>query len=280
MHRGFVLIKATLLIVMSVVAPSLMQAQDAKGQGGAGAPAATPAPPSPKRDWSVEVKSEGSQTFLTLHASDAPLADIAAELSKQLKAPVKLSHFMQSRRVTFDFDDILLETALLAIGPQSWADYEYSGSGEPPKLIAVYLQAYNDQPPPVDLTGTNSVRVFEGNTEDGIETPSSKASAEPPLSVTYKDNLLNVRAKGQLLISVLSEIAGRIGCNLHVDGVSEETVDLSFRDVKLEDAPRLISTSVRFRMRTELATQYKIPLLIVLDSRQRKNAQPDSPAPN
>lgn len=272
MQRERALIMATLLTMTIVIAPPSAHAQHTDQKGGASAPAS----PTPQRAWRVTISRVGSQSFVTLRARNAPVTEIAAELSRQLKVPVVLSHFMKTRRVTLSFDDQLLETALLLLAPQSWADYEFGGvAGAPPKILAVYLQAYNDAPPPVNLSGTNSGMAIEGNTEDGVETAEVKNSDEPPpLSVTFQNNRLSITAHRQLLISVLSEVARRTGSTLDVRNVTQETVDINFRDIALEDAPLLISPSVRFRLRTDLSTQYRVPLLITLDAKPEQREKP------
>lgn len=274
MQSANTLIIAILLTMTTIIAPpSSAYAQHPDQQAGAG----TPAPATSRRAWRVTISRVGSQSFVKLRARNARVTDIAAELSRQLKVPVVLSHFMKTRRVTLSFDDQPLETALLLLAPQSWADYEISGvAGAQPKLLAVYLQAYNDAPPPVNLGGANSGMVIEGNTEDEVETAEVKNSDEPPLSVTFQNNQLSITAHRQLLISVLSEVARRTGSTLDVRNITQETVDINFRDIALEDAPLLISPSVRFRLRTDLSTQYRVPLLITLDAKPEQREKPGS----
>src|ERR1044072_4123239 len=64
-----------------------------------------------KGTWRVRVNKE-APFFLTVRANEAPLTQIAAELSRQLKAPIVLSRVMQKQPVTLDFQDTPLESAL------------------------------------------------------------------------------------------------------------------------------------------------------------------------
>lgn len=268
------LIIALLLTTTLFFISSATRAQQTDRQGGASATT----PPASHPTWRISFAQIGPQTFVTLHAKDAPVGEIAAELSKKFKIPIVLSSAVKSQLVTLELDKQLLETTLMLLVPQAWADYEISGTaGTPKKLVGVYLQASSDLPPPVNLYGNSSAVVFEGNTEDGIETEVNKPSAEPrPLSVIFKNNRLSVTAHHQLLISVLSEIARLIGCNFTVLKLSEETVDLSLHDVALEDAPLLISPSARFRLRTKLSTQETVLMQVILDAQPEQNGKPNS----
>ena len=77
--------------------------------------------------WRVRVKHE-STFFLTARANEAPLSQIAAEFSRQLKAPVILSRVMQKQLVTLDFQDVPLESALQILAPLPFIHYELQGN--------------------------------------------------------------------------------------------------------------------------------------------------------
>src|SRR5882757_2448159 len=66
----------------------------------------------PEKTWRLQTKQEYGVYFLTVRANETPLTEIAGELSRQLKAPVTLSHVMETQRVTLDFEDFPLEMAL------------------------------------------------------------------------------------------------------------------------------------------------------------------------
>jgi len=79
----------------------------------------------PAGTWRVRVK-RSSPYFLTVRAKEAPMTQIAAELSRKLKAPVVLSRVMKKQRVTLDFEDLPLETALGMMAP-----LPYDGKDDP-----------------------------------------------------------------------------------------------------------------------------------------------------
>jgi hypothetical protein len=197
-------------------------------------------------------------------------------LSKELKVPITLSDLMKRQVITVKLFNQPLETALLMLSPQAWVEHEIGGPpGTPPKLVAVYLQAYNESPPLVNLGRHNKIVVFEGNTEDGVETTEAGVSTpSPPLSVNFQEDRLSVTARHQTLLAVLSEIAGRLDCDLSVRHMSDETVDLNFRDVALEDVPRMISPYVFIRLRTDLSTQSKVALQVILDAQPEHGGKP------
>ena len=101
--------------------------------------------------WRVRVKQEGI-FFLTVRARAAPLNQMAAELSRQLKAPVILSHVMQKQLVTLDFQDLPLESALQIMAPLPYIHYELQGNSAP-ICREIVLNAYNEPVPVPNISG-------------------------------------------------------------------------------------------------------------------------------
>ncbi len=103
-------------------------------------------PKETKGTWKLKVST--AQPFMySLKADQARVSEIAAELSRKLDVPVKLSGVMEKARVTLDFAGVPLEGALRLIAPQPYIDYEISGEYGTQKPVAVYLYALNEAPP-------------------------------------------------------------------------------------------------------------------------------------
>ena len=222
----------------------------------------------PAQPWRLRV-SKTAPYLVTLNATKARLTDIAADLGRQLGAPVFLSPVMEKQRVTLEFTKYPLESAIRALAPQPYIDYELSGDySVQPKPIAIYLQAYNEPQPPENAAVKNNseVLIIEGNTEEGLDTPApdAKDQEEKPLTVSFDKNQLTVRARKQPLNVVLYEIANKVGVPFELQYESKELVDVSFSNYTLEQAVRSLSPSVRLYVRTDLSTSEARPLRIVL----------------
>ncbi|HSS20507.1 MAG TPA: hypothetical protein VLL54_10565 [Pyrinomonadaceae bacterium] len=204
------------------------------------------------QSWKVRVKQNGTY-FLTIHAKDAPLVEIAADLSKRIKAPVVLSRVMQKQNVTLDFQDMPLESALQMIAPLPYIHYELQGNSAPiPR--EVFLNAYNEPVPVPKLMNRNVSFVMEGDTEGG--------SKDDPLQVGYKDGRLSVNVKKQSLTAVLDRVASVMGVSFSMQQDSAETIDLNFKDLTLEDAMGYFPPSVHLHVRKDLQRLSTVPLLL------------------
>jgi hypothetical protein len=202
----------------------------------------------------VRVRQNGAY-FLTVRAKEAPLTQIATELSRRLKAPVILSRVMAQQRVTLDFQDLPLETALQAMAPLPYVHYELRG-GETPVCREVFLNAYNEPVPAAKLDNKNISFVMQGDTEGD-----SKAD---PLQVSYKNGLLSVSGKKQLLSAVLDRIAMMMGVNLVIKQDTDATIDLDFKEVSLENAISYFPPSVHMHVRKDIQRSSTLPLLLEL----------------
>jgi type II secretory pathway component GspD/PulD (secretin) len=207
---------------------------------------------SPARPWKVRVKQNGNY-FLTVHAKDAPLSEIAADLSKRLKAPVVLSRVMQKQNVTLDFQDLPLESALQMMAPLPYIHYELQGNSAPVPR-EVFLNAYNEPAPVPKLTNKNVSFVIEGDTEGD--------SKDDPLQVSYKNGRLSVSVQKQSLTAVLDRIASEMGVSFSMKQDSTETIDLNFKDLTLEDAIGYLPPSVHLHVRKDVQRSTTVPLLV------------------
>lgn len=204
--------------------------------------------------WRVRVKQEGT-FFLTVRANKAPLNQIAAEISRQVKAPVVLSRVMQKQLVTLDFQDLPLESALQMMAPLPYIHYELQGNSAP-ICREIFLDAYNEPAPVPKLENKSVSFVMEGDTENTGD------SKEDPLQVSYRNQRLSVKVKKQSLTAVLDRIAQQLGVNFSMKQDSNELVDLDFKELSLEEAISYFPPTVHVHVRKDLQRFSMAPLLV------------------
>jgi type II secretory pathway component GspD/PulD (secretin) len=201
----------------------------------------------------VRVKQNGAY-FVSVRAKAVPLSEIAAELSRRLKAPVVLSRVMDKQKVTLEFEDLPLETALQLMAPLPYVHYELQG-GSDPVCREIFLNAYNEPAPVPKLENHNISFVMQGDTE-------SLDPKEDPLHVDYKNGRLTVKVKKQSLAAVLDRIATVLGVNLIMKKDTDDTVDLDFKEASLEDAVSYFPPSVHVHVRKDIQRVNTVPLLV------------------
>lgn len=257
-HRPLLYLAALSVLALAQLSTALAQQ-----------PAATSNPvkasaPAPDRGLLVRIDSEAPY-FITLRAKDLPLTEVAAELSRQLKVPVILSKVMQRQRVSTDFEAVPLETALRMLAPFPYVHYELRGGGAP-KCLGVYLNAYNEPPPQPKVASKSMAFIIQGNTES---TGAADTNApDNPLRILYDKNRLTVIARKQPLSTVLDRLATELGISLVMPQVSDEIVDLDFKELPLDEAIRRFPSSVRMQVTSDVQHILMMPLLIELVQRQ------------
>lgn len=256
----------TCLVLASMVLPAAAfgrQQSDPRQQEQQRPP--TPAPAkAPEKSWSVRMTKAAPHTF-TVKARDAALPEIAGEISRQLKIPFTLSPLLEKQRVTLDFGGLNLEATLRMLAPQAYIDYVTGGDDPEPHPLAVYLQGANERPPAATAAvhGNSEAILIEGNTEDGLDDQAQKKD-EDPLTVTFSNNLLSVRAHKQPLSVVLYKVAQEMGVPFELRYESPQIVDVEFTNYSLEQALKSLSPEVRFYYRLDLQTFQAQPLRMVL----------------
>src|SRR5256714_14555121 len=149
---------------------------------------------------------------ISLRAENAKLTDIAADLSKKLKAPVALSPVMQKQRATIDFADVVLEPAMQLLAPLVYIDYEIdSAPGAHPRPVGIYLSAHNEPAPAINanVRSTSQAFIISGNTEG-----ESDDDDDDDIQISYRNGKLTLKAKDQPLLDVLSRISDETGVRL------------------------------------------------------------------
>jgi hypothetical protein len=217
--------------------------------------------------WNLKV-TKGTPRMVTFKSKNAPLAEVAAELSKKLGAPVLLSPLMQKQRVTLDFANVPLEGAVRLLAPLPYVDYELSGAGDgQPKLMGLYLYAFNEEPPArtAVVKGNEESILIEGNTEEGTEAyEKQKEKEESPLRIKFDRNQLSVHASKQPLSVILYEIASKVDIPFDMKYESSELVDVDFSNYTMEQAVRTLSPNIRLYVRTNLTNYETTPLRMML----------------
>src|SRR5436853_7838285 len=119
-------------------------------------------PTEPKQKPPFELRITADQIIgISLRAENAKLTDIAADLSKKLKAPVALSPVMQKQRATIDFVDVVLEPAMQLLAPLVYIDYEIdSAPGAHPRPVGIYLSAHNEPAPAINANVRSTSQAF------------------------------------------------------------------------------------------------------------------------
>ncbi|HEX8473740.1 MAG TPA: hypothetical protein VF666_06875 [Pyrinomonadaceae bacterium] len=228
-------------------------------------------PDGAKKAWNLKVSEGAPQTF-TLRATKASLAQITAELGRQLKVPVYVSPLMEKQRVTLELNGMPLDAVLRSLAPQSYIDYELGGDNYLPKPLALYLYGANEAAPALNTIVKNTTQslLVEGDTEEGTEEYEKRqAQEENPLHVTFTNKQLSVRARKQPLSVVLYKIASELGIPFDMRSDSNEIVDVNFSNYSVDQAVRTISPSVRFYFRTDLQTFEIQPLRLALVAQPR-----------
>lgn len=210
--------------------------------------------------------------LITLSARKASLQEVAAELQRQLKAQVVVSPALSRQPLSLSFRDLSLETALRLLAPQVYVDYEIGvEAAAQPRPMNIYLHAQDEAAPSIFGTVKTSSETFlmEGDTDEVGTAPDSGASSEgdQPLEVSFKKDLLSVRARKQPLAVVLYTVANKVGIPFSLRSDSRALVDADFSDVTLENGIRKLSTSARLYVRTDLQKSQTRPLRLVFESK-------------
>jgi hypothetical protein len=231
-------------------------------------PAQQATPKDDRGTWRVRVTKGPPQTF-SVKAKEARASDIANDIARRLKVSVLLSPVMQKRRVTLDFAGLTLDAALRMLAPKPYIDYEVGGADAmQPKVLAIYLYALNERPPDasVALGNKSEAILIEGDTEEGTEEyERRKKKEEPePLTVTFSQNQLSVKARHQPLTVVLYKVATEVGIPFEMRYDTTEVIDVEFSGYTLEQAVRALSPAARYYFRTDLQTFETQPLRITV----------------
>jgi hypothetical protein len=248
------------------------------------------AKPTPKESKSTEAKASVKPPFtltvktrpilnLSLKAEKAKMTEVAQELSKRLKTPIFLGTERKNELLTIEFSELTLEPALQLLAPTVYVDYEINtATMDPPKPLGIYLFDTNQGEPPLTavLTSATQSMLIEGDTEDGVEPETDEAKKkveEQPLRVSFKDNLLTVKAKQQPLPLVLLKIGEELGIPVDIQDQSITLVDKDISKLPVEDAVRQLSPHIRLYVRADLTHAERRALRLVLAAEPSKTTE-------
>ena len=227
------------------------------------------AKPAAKPPFALTVKTRPLLN-ISLKAEKAKMSEVAQELSKRLKTPVFLGTQREKELLTTEFSELTLEPALQLLAPTVYVDYEIdTGSAEPPKALAIYLFDTNQGEPPLTavVNGSMQSMLIEGNTEDGVEPKNDEEKnkvEEQPLRISFKDNLLSVKAKKQPLPLVLLKIGEELGIPVEIQDQNISMGDKEISKLPLEDVLRQLSSHIRLFVRADLTHAERRALRLVL----------------
>ena len=206
---------------------------------------------------------------ISLKAEKIKLVEIAAELSKRLKTPVVVGSSLQSEVVSIEFSGLTLEPAMQLMAPAVYVDYEIETSGNAqPKPLGIYFWDANSGEPSITSSIQSSTQsmLIEGDTEDGVEPQTDaekKKLEEQPLRIQFQENKLSVKAKKQPLVLVLLKIGEELGIPVDIQFETEDTVDIEFNKLSVEDAVRKLSPNIKLFLRADLLHAERRVLRIV-----------------
>lgn len=228
------------------------------------APAAPAAPPASaaSRPYSVTVNDKDGVLDVAVNAKDAKLTDVAAELSKRLRAQVVVGKSLEEEVITVTAQPSALEPAIASLAPRALIDYEIRENTRPsPQTI--YLLGLDDPEPTLDTIarGMSQGLLIEGHTEDA-----PKAPADDPLQVTGDRNLLSITAKKQPLSVVAMAISDVMGVPVDLRYDAGELVDLDVRNARPEDLLPRLSPNVRLYTRVDAQRLESTLIRIVIAS--------------
>ena len=263
-------------------------------QPGAGktAPAVRAATSTPKPDaqkhpsWRVKITRANGAPYISVHAKKASLAEVAADLGRQLKIEVVLTDKAKQQQLTKDFEDLSLEGAVKQLSPHAIIDYVVSGGADrasEKKALAVYLLGPEEQAPDVPswLLKDPSTTMFVGmvyTNED--EEKAALEVRKRDLQVSYNGSLFTLHIHDQFLTDVLEEIAARAGISFAILTSNKEQKEIDQKvswDIAAVNLEELTNTwfpsGIRLYCRTDLENDVSKPLRLTIESNQDAQAE-------
>jgi hypothetical protein len=216
---------------------------------------------------------------VSVHARKAPITEVTAEISKQLKVPVVLAPKIKQELVTTDFDSFPLEAALRLLAPKVIIDYMITG-GEGPipskkEAVAVYLMALGESPSregPYILNKTGAQLVVGTVYATEEEEKAALELKKNMLQVTEQNGIFDVRAEKQYLTDVLQEIADKARIPFSVvttDGGQKELDQIVTWDIKAVTLEQLtrgwLPNGIRLYSRVDLQSYVEKPMRLTIE---------------
>jgi hypothetical protein len=216
---------------------------------------------------------------VSVHARKAPITEVTAEISKQLKLPVVLAPKIKQELVTTDFDSFPLEAAVRLLAPKVIIDYVITG-GEGPipskkEAIAVYLMALGESPSregPYIFNKSGAMLMVGTVYATEEEEKAAMELKKIMLQVTEQNGIFDVRAEKQYLTDVLQEIADKARIPFSVvttDGGQMEIDKMVTWDIKAVTLEQLtrgwLPNGIRLYSRVDLQSYIEKPLRLTIE---------------
>jgi hypothetical protein len=196
-----------------------------------------------RQTYTLDVTKDGI-TSISLDAQGAKLSDIAADLSRRLGVRIIVGPTLVDETIWATLVSASLESALGALAPRPYIDYEFRQDAEPaPREIYLLGSA---EPEPA-IRGSAQGLLITGHTEDG-----SRSSAPDPLRVLYDNNRLTLSSKQQPLAVVVTAIADMLNVPAEIQYDAIEIVDTEIRDAPPEQALVRLSPNIRVTVRVDV----------------------------
>ncbi|NOT61633.1 MAG: hypothetical protein HOP19_15565 [Acidobacteria bacterium] len=209
--------------------------------------------------------------LITIKSASAPLHQIAAQLSAQLKIPIHVSPLLRKQTPELELENWTLDHVARQLAPIVYADTETKTDGSAPRVLALYLQAVNEPLPLLEasLPRANSVVLIEGSTDDEPE-PSKEDKGEvdekQPLSVVYRQGLLSLHAKEQPLRTVLEAVAARLNVACDTQQAASEKITMTLTPNAPVEILRKLSAQLVLYQRHDWRRGEQVLLRIVATS--------------
>lgn len=247
-------VRLALFAVAALLVPALAAAQ---------APPPPPKPTAPRaapRPFALAITNDDGFINVALKATRTRVADIAADLARQVRVRIDVGPALKQELVTVDVPSSPLETILQAIAPRVLVDYEVRQDARPLPLV-VYLLAPTDVEPTANIVqrGASQGLVISGHTE---ETPTSDGS--DPVTISGDTHQLSIQARNQPLALVAMAVADTLGVPLEMTYQAGELVVVSATNLPAEDAVIGISPNVRLQVRVDVSRAERTPLKLIV----------------
>jgi hypothetical protein len=218
------------------------------------------APRGTHRPYALAIKREDGFINVALKATRIRVADIAADLARQLRVRIDVGTDLKQEFVTVDVPSSPLESVLQAIAPRVLVDYELRQDARP-RPLAIYLLAPTDVAPKANVVerGVSQGMVISGHTE---ETPTDDGS--DPVTIAGDTHQLSITAKNQPLALVAMAVADTLGVPLEMTYPAGELVVVSVTNLPAEDAAIGISPNVRLQVRVDVSQAERTPLKLIV----------------
>jgi ABC-type Na+ efflux pump permease subunit len=212
-----------------------------------------------KKRHRLRITKGGAVVGLSLKADKARMSDVAVDLAKGLGTRVIVGPSLAKQRITVEFADLTLETALRLMAPHAYVDYELRANAQP-AIVAIFLNDLEDSDPAKNASVQSSSEAFliEGNTEDAD--PSAAQNDDNPLQVDLDDESLTIRSNKQLLAAVVLTVGYVLEVPVDIKYDSNEIIDTTIKDTPYEDAVLRLSPNVRLYVRADLTRSQRTPL--------------------